>query len=203
MSFFQSIQPKGSKPIQPKTSTVRKEVVNATPATNRVLRLSPFPAKTRASSIPVASKRHEIREQSRSVSARTSRRQTLSAQPRLESDSDDLESDSSLGPLRKRVKVSGKYELDLKRKLRCKAAFSESGDDRFSMVHAADIASLGRTPKYKVAFPDVLEAHTVLVQYPSASRPERLNFNPDRWITMLMAVGMTSLSRSYQTTLNL
>lgn len=89
------------------------------------------------------------------------------------SDSDSQESDSGFEVPAKRTKLTPDTRISQRRELRCKIAFSEDDDGVFPMVHAADIASLNKLPKYRLSFPENPEYHTITLQYPSASQQEK------------------------------
>lgn len=98
------------------------------------------------------------------------RRTPSEATPALSSDTSD-EDDSPERPT-KRAKQEAQ-DLDLKRRVRCREAFSEDNHGKISMVHAADITSLDRATKYVPAFEGVAESHELRLQYPSALPRER------------------------------
>lgn len=64
-------------------------------------------------------------------------------------------------------------EPDMKRQIRSSKAFLEDNSGAFSMVHAADVASLSKPAKYKAAFPNDPQVIQIHLQYPSASQCER------------------------------
>jgi len=98
------------------------------------------------------------------------RRTPSEATPALSSDTSD-EDENPERPTKK-AKLEAQ-DLDLKRQVRCREAFSEDDNDKISMVHAADITSLDRATKYVPAFEGVSESHELCLQYPSASLRER------------------------------
>jgi H3 lysine-79-specific histone-lysine N-methyltransferase len=52
-------------------------------------------------------------------------------------------------------------------------AFSEEGSRPFKMMHASDITSVQKAGKFKPAFGAEGKPKQILLQYPSASQPER------------------------------
>ncbi|KAK2824766.1 Nucleosomal histone H3-Lys79 methylase [Arthroderma sp. PD_2] len=108
---------------------------------------------------------------SRSVS----RKRSSPAVQQLVSSSDDSESDESLDiRLIKRTKVSASAEPDLTRHIRSEAAFSESGERSFPMVHAVDIASTDKkSPGFRNAFKETQGCSSISLQYPTYSQREK------------------------------
>lgn len=98
------------------------------------------------------------------------RRTPSEATPALSSDTSD-EDESPERPT-KRAKHKAQ-DLDLKRRVRCREAFSEDNDGKISMVHAAHITSLDRATKYVPAFEGVSASHELRLQYPSSLPRER------------------------------
>ena len=98
------------------------------------------------------------------------RRTPSEATPAFSSDDSDEEENPERPA--KKAKLEAR-DLDLKRQVRCREAFSEDSKGEFSMVHAAEITSLDRATKYVPAFEGVSEPREVSLQYPSASSRER------------------------------
>lgn len=174
MGFFDHLQPKGRKALKPEPPRIRKEVDHSTPPPARRIGT---PTSTRASTpvLPnrLARKRARLDVKAPASRSPKPRKRTVSEQPRLESDSDDDGSAQAFDQPNKRVRLSGDVDHDETRRLRCQSAFLEDEDAKFPMIHAADIASLNMSTKYKPAFPGSLESHSALIQYPSASHPEK------------------------------
>ncbi|KAL8706870.1 MAG: hypothetical protein Q9201_000139 [Fulgogasparrea decipioides] len=171
MSFFSLIQKKGSKPIPPAPNSIRKEIVYGVPplkssSTPSTFRPRPALPKAKAAA-PKAG-----RPTTNGSLQKSARRRKQSPQTRLLSDSDSGEPDTATEAPRKRVKVVKETWPSVKRQLLCSVAFSDGDCVKFSMVHAADIASLDKTSKYRRAFPQELGNHVVELQYPSASQRE-------------------------------
>ncbi|KAL9612512.1 MAG: hypothetical protein Q9167_002897 [Letrouitia subvulpina] len=178
MGFFDHLQPKGCKALKPEPPRIRKEVDHSTPPPTR---MTVTPTSTR-SNTPVLPNRLAGKRARLSVKGPTStptsqspkpRKRTVSEQPRLESDSDDDGSGQAFDQPNKRIRLSEDVEYDKTRRLRCESAFLEDDDAKFPMIHAADIASLDTSTKYKPAFPGSLDSYTILVQYPSATHAEK------------------------------
>ncbi|KAG8530347.1 uncharacterized protein KY384_004849 [Bacidia gigantensis] len=102
-----------------------------------------------------------------------SRKRASSTPQRQDWGSDDEGSDSDLNEVAKRVRRSTTIEPDPKRRIQSRKAFSDEDGGRFDMVHAANIASLVDPKKYRIAFPDFLDAKQIQLQYPSASQQEK------------------------------
>ncbi|KAL8739156.1 MAG: hypothetical protein Q9181_000185 [Wetmoreana brouardii] len=171
MSYFNLIQKKGSKPIPPAPNSIRKETVYSVPtvkssSTPSTFRPKPALPKAKAG----APKAGRLR--TNGSLQKSARRRKQSPQTRLLSDSDSGESDTATETPRKRVKVVNETWPSVKRQLLCSVAFSDDDCGKFAMVHAADIASLDKTSKYRHAFPQELGNHVVKLQYPSASQQE-------------------------------
>ena len=144
---------------QPLPSKIASKIASRpSPRPQEYARLSPKPR--RASSTP---DRLEPRK-------RKPTRQKSPAQQRLESDSeeDSVGSRTSFDAPIKRHKPD--KNVDLKRELRSKSAYSKEGIV-FPMIHATDIAAPARKSKH-VSGPDEKNV-TVELQYPSVSQRER------------------------------
>lgn len=174
MGFFDHIQKKGSTAIKAQPAQVRKEIVTASTRTSKTLNASLQPRNGR--DIPRAfnvKQKPVAAQQASRQRAQRSRKRPSSAQPRLESDSDESSINGALEESRKRVRTSTDVEVDTKRLVRCRKAFSDKDGGSFPMVHAADIASLSKPTKYRAAFPEFPHARRILLQYPSASQREK------------------------------
>ena len=174
MGFFDSIQKPGFTAAKGKNIHIKQEVVKT--ALNTQKTFVPFPQKSSKRSLPEM-KAKQLNSQTAKPSPKSRsqnpRKRTASTPQRLESDSDDDVSDQDLGNARKRARRTSDVEPDMRRQIRSRKAFSGDDGGVFPMVHAADVASLSKPTKYKVAFPNdsqVIRAH---LQYPSASQSER------------------------------
>lgn len=95
-------------------------------------------------------------------------------QARLESDSESDEAENhDAGMPRKRIKLSNTPVLDSERQIRSRDAFLEDNKEGHSMIHAADVASLKKPSKYRSSSLENLQVAEIILQYPSASLPER------------------------------
>ncbi|KAL8722944.1 MAG: hypothetical protein Q9225_000636 [Loekoesia sp. 1 TL-2023] len=172
MSFFSLIQKKGSKPIPPAPDSIRKETIHSAPSrkrTSNAIHSQPKPTPPRS----IDGSRKVIKVRTNGFLSKNPLRRKPSTQNRLVSDSDSQESDTGSAVPAKRAKVTVNSRTSRKRELRCKIAFSEDDDGVFPMVHAADIASLDKPPKYRLAFPQNADCHAITLQYPSASQQEK------------------------------
>ena len=168
MGPFDLFRKKGSKPIQSQSLKTRKQVV-----VNEVPNTSTTALSARASPTLQDAKDHfTSRPPSIKAQAQKSKKRPSHAQARLESDSDDESGrEDESGVDKKRAKLSTEPHVDIKRQIRSRGAFSEDDNGLFTMVHSANIASLGEPTKYRAAFPDS-QNMTVSLQYPSASQTE-------------------------------
>lgn len=173
MGFFDHIQRKGSTAIRAQPAQVRKEIVTIPANPRKALNPNPQPRNDRIPSRTLNVKQKPVAvQQALKARAQKSRKRPSSAQPRLDSDSDENSLDGVLEDSRKRVRASTDVEVDTKRLVRCRKAFSEDGGS-FPMVHAAEIASLSKPTKYRAVFPEFPHATVIYLQYPSASQREK------------------------------
>ena len=175
MGPFDLFRKRGSKPIQAQPLKIRKQLV-VTQASKPSQSSIPIPSSSniRASPSLQPAKNHATtRPQSAPPRVQKSKKRPSPAQAPLESDSDDDSGGEEVsGAQRKRAKLSTEPEVDTKRQIRNRKAFLGDDDGRLAMVHAADIASLSKSTKYKAAFPQ-FQSPSVSLQYPSASQAER------------------------------
>jgi len=173
MGPFDLLRKKGTKPIQAQPLKLRKQVtVTQAP----ILAKSPIPASSSvhrrgSPALGAAKNRLPIKPQPDLLQARRSKKRSSPADIRLESDSDDDSDREEDSEQRKKIKLIAEPEVDAKRQIRSRKAFVADEDGRFLMVHAADIASLNTSTKYKAAFSQS-PSTTVALQYPSASQAE-------------------------------
>lgn len=175
--FFDHIQRKGSKAVKAQPAQVRKETVIMPLNPRKALKPTLSQIDSRKST-SVPNRKQDgvtVLESSKAgnVRAQNRRKRPSSAQPRLESDTDEDSSNEVLNDSRKRLKADQDVETSCKRQVRSREAFSEEDGSSFQMVHAADIASLSNTTKYRLAFPMPSAVKEILLQYPSASQKER------------------------------
>ena len=174
MGFFDSIQKPGFTAAKGKNIHIKQEVVKT--ALKPQTTFTPFPQKSSKLSVPII-KAKQLNSQTARPSpkpqSQNPRKRPSSTPQRLESDSDDGVSDQDLGNARKRARRTSDVEPDVRRQIRSRKAFSEDDGGVFPMVHAADVASLSKPTKYKVAFPNDSQVIRTHLQYPSASQSER------------------------------
>ena len=174
MGFFDSIQKPGFTAAKGKNIHIKQEVVKT--ALNPQKTFVPFLQKHSKRSLP-DKKAKQLNSQTAKPSPKSQsqipRKRPASTLQRLESDSDDDVSDQDLGNARKRARRISDLEPDMRRQIRSRKAFSEDDDGVFPMVHAADVASLSKPTKYKIAFPSHSQIIRTQLQYPSASQSER------------------------------
>lgn len=172
MSFFSLIQKKGSKPIPPAPNSIRKEVVYSIPNARSTLNANP----SRLKFVPpkVGAVRQKVNtSQVNGALRKHARRRKRSPQTRLVSDSDSEGLDTAEDVPRKRTKIVKSAGPLVRRQLRCPTTVSEDDCGIPPVVQAADIASLDKPSKYRLAFSQELEDHAIELQYPSASQRER------------------------------
>lgn len=172
MGFFDKLQKPGHTARKQEKPTVHTESVKAAAAPT----LSPF-LHARAPIVRTVLKKKVLKEERvKKPSTREStprpRKRASETPQRLESDTDGDVSDEDLSASRKRQRLDGDMEPDQKRQIRNQSAFDGRYDGGFSMVHAADIASLKKSTKYKPAFPNGPEALEITLQYPSSLQRE-------------------------------
>lgn len=172
MGPFDLLRKKGTKPIQAQPQKIRKQItVTQVPVLTESSESGSSSVHRRGSpAFGAARNRRPVKLQPVHSQARRSKKRPSPAQLRVQSDSDD-DSDREDTEQRKKVKLSAEPEVDTRRQIRSLKAFSADQDGRFSMVHAADVASLNTSTKYKAAFSQA-QFTTVAIQYPSASQTE-------------------------------
>lgn len=183
MSFFGHLHKSGAPAIKPQGSQIRKEVIRVAPDVRSHQRIASPPAghpsgksARQPNGAPQKTKagvKHGLDESPNTKlnNKKPRHRPSPRSQP-LQASSDSSDDDSFLARSSPKPRVT--RSPDLKRQVRCRAAFVDE-DGTFPMVHAADIASIDKTNKYKPAFVDTAAGSTdvLLLQYPSASQPER------------------------------
>ncbi|MCJ1480222.1 Nucleosomal histone H3-Lys79 methylase [Schaereria dolodes] len=174
MGFFDHFQKKGSNPIKPQPLQLRKEIIPHNAPASR----QPVPLKSQrpnGHAPPRKVGRQDAPQHAKTLKAPSnhSRKRASPVEQRIESSSEDSEDEVSVVMARKKTKPNSSVEPDLKRQVRSKKAFSKDDDGVFTMVHAADIASLESSVKFIPLFDELPERAEVGFQYPSASQRER------------------------------
>ena len=173
MGPFDLFQKKGSKALEAQPLKVRKQVVTSTEpqkplrSTSSAPNNRPIPSRKTGSVLTT-----KVRPaKSRSPNPR---KRAASGQPRLESDSEEGNTDDekTLASV-KRVRLSTEPVPDFNRHIRSTDAFVGGIDCQLSRVHAADIAAMDKPTKFKPAFLKHPDAKLISLQYPSASDMER------------------------------
>lgn len=169
MGPFDYIQKKGSEALKPQPANIRKEI------SRKALPLTPQPSNSRIVR-PVSNNAGQsnlaVLRPSKPRGERP-RKRRFSLHPRLESDSDEKDSNETSETPSKRSRVSASVESDYDRQVRCKKTFMEVEKQTHNMVHAASIATLAQPTKYKAAFPNDSHADEISLQYPSEAIKER------------------------------
>jgi H3 lysine-79-specific histone-lysine N-methyltransferase len=174
MGPFDHIQKKGSVAIKPQPAQIRKEIIST---------VSPVwktPDLTLRKVVNGGGKAKTSQPTSSNSKTRSTdtRKRPSKLQQRLESDSDDDDNDNEYHvdrDSRKRQRVDDDIEPDVGRKMRNKKSFLRDSDGIPALVHAAGIAAVDSSTKYRPAFPN-LPSIQVEVQYPSSLAAERYSF---------------------------
>ena len=166
MGPFDHIQKKGSVAIKPQPAQIRKEVVSKLVSVRTPQRdLSSAKAKL---SGPISSSIKGRRK--------TTTKRPPKLQQRLESESenddDGIHSDADGAP-KKRQKMDVDVKPDLCRQMRNEKSFLRDSYGIPTMVHAADIATVRNSTKYRPAFSSTPQFKQVDLQYPSACAVEK------------------------------
>lgn len=171
MSYFKLIHKKGSDPIPPAPDSIRREVVQSASVVRRTPHSNSFRPKSALPSVQDRGRKAKT-VQANGSRYEHARRRKYSSQLRLVSDSDSQESTSGSELPIKRNKVVREDRRPKRHGLRSESAFSEGDTNIFPMVHAGDIASLEKLPRYTHAFPQDAGRFKIKLQYPSASQQE-------------------------------
>lgn len=184
MGFFDYLQKKGSFAITPQKAQIRKVETKPAPSPSSV----PSRGANSRHPPPQNSKSKPTDAKSRSKSRDSTRLQPRSSgrlgtplnsssrkrpSPALRLSSSDESDTEDIPDLRKRAKVRASAEPDLDRRVRSSKAFLEDGEQKFPMVHAADITSEYKAGKFSSAFDESTNPAEIELQYPSASQKER------------------------------
>lgn len=172
MGPFDHIQKKGSNAIRPQPAQIRKEIISTVISVRKTSNLPPqrysngVKAKTNRPISPAVKGRTKDTKQKLS-----------NLQQPLESDSDEAEeegdhSESERAP-RKRQRIDLDVKPDIRRKMRNEKSFSKNSHGIPSMVHAADIATVRNSTKYRSAFSRTPDLHQVELEYPSTCAVEK------------------------------
>ena len=171
MGPFDHIQKKGSIAIRPQPAQIRKEVISTVSSVPKTSLTTPernLPGG-RAKISPPSS----VYPKGRS---KDTRKKSSNLQQRLESDSDDddqgsdIETDSAP---RKRQRINVDAKPDSHRKIRNGKSFPRDIHGTLAIVHAADIATVRYSTKYRPAFTRTPHLKQVELHYPSACAMER------------------------------
>ena len=169
MGFFDTIQKPGFKAAKGKNSHIEQQVVKVTAPPRPSIPLS---QRLNNRQLPKKPNSAQKAEPTKSGSHQRKRQAVATPQP-LESDSDDDVCNQTLEGAKKRLRRASDIEPDPNRRIRSETAFSEEDDGDFSMVHAADIASLSKPTQFTIAFPEDPQATKIYLQYPSKSQREK------------------------------
>ena len=174
MGPFDLFQKKGSKALQAQPLKVRKQVVTLTEPQKPLRSTSLVPPNNTPVSLRKTGSTLAAKARPAKPRSPNPRKRAASGQPRLESDSEEGNTDDEkiLASV-KRVKLSTDPVPDLNRCIRRTDAFVGGNACQLSRVHAADIAAMDKPTKFKSAFLEHPDAKLVLLQYPSASDMER------------------------------
>jgi H3 lysine-79-specific histone-lysine N-methyltransferase len=185
MSFFQT----GRNAIRPQAPVIRTVAIKSTQSAASVKPSLPPSKQSNSGIVQRHAILHSGQGPKRSLKAAsgyvqqsaipqrvasTKRKRASPAPPRLEDNSEGSDNEDLLES-RKRTKTSVSAEPDMDRRVRSLKAFSDEDGGVFTMLHAADIASLeSKLSKYREhALGDAPGQPQLLLQYPSASQQER------------------------------
>lgn len=171
MGPFDHIQKKGSIAIRPQPAQIRKEVISTVSSIRKASIITPekdLPGRRGKISQPTS-----VNPKGRS---KDTRKKSSNLQQRLESDSDDngqgndIETDSAP---RKRQRINIDAKPDTRRKIRNGKSFPKDIHGTPAIVHAADIATVRYSTKYRPAFTRTPYLKQVELHYPSACAVEK------------------------------
>lgn len=170
MGPFDHIQKKGSVAMKPQPAQIRKEIISTVSSVPKASNVPPRKDLSRE----IANSTQNIPSHLKGQSKNT--RKPSNPQQRLESDSDDNGDRNYIGSQsnpRKRQRIDVKGTADISREMRDQKSFLKDGHGIPALVHAADIATLRNSTKYRRAFPKTLQLNQVDLHYPSACAVER------------------------------
>lgn len=171
MGPFDHIQKKGSVAIKPQPAQIRKEIISTVTSVQKTPKTPPRKDLSREKAKITQPTSSSLKSQTKGT-----RKKPSNLLQRLESDSDDngdrnyIETETIS---RKRQRVNVKGTPDISREMRNQMSFLKDGHGIPAMVHAADIANVRDSTKYKRAFPKTLHLNQVDLHYPSACGVEK------------------------------
>lgn len=171
MGPFDHIQKKGSVAMKPQPAQIRREVISTVSRVQKTSNI--IPQKDLSQDKAKISQTTSTHSKGQSKDAKKKPSNLLQ---RLESDSDDnsdrnyIETDTTS---RKRQRMNVKGTPDISREMRDQKSFLKDGHGISALVHAADIATVRNSTKYRRAFPKTIQLNQVDLHYPSASVVER------------------------------
>ena len=175
MGLFDNIQKKGVKALQSQPAIIRKQSVKVPSRERRASTSRPRSDQREQHTSAFADKPLKPSAPlSRVKSIRNgSVKRSSSPQTQFGSSSESDENTSAINvSRRKRRRVSNEPEFDPGRRIRSEVAFLEDSP-REERIHATALTSGTYAGKYDKAFPTLETEPMTLLQYPSASEPER------------------------------
>lgn len=171
MGPFDHIQKKGSVAIKPQPAQIRREIISTVTSVKKTSNVAPRKDLSREKAKTAQTTSSHVKGQSVD-----GRKKTPNLHPRLESDSDDngdrnyIETENVP---RKRQRMSVEGTPDISREIRNQKSFIKDGHGIPTLVHAADIANVRDSTKYRRAFPKTSHLSQVDLHYPAACAVER------------------------------
>lgn len=171
MGPFDHIQKKGSVAIKPQPAQIRREIISTVTPAQKAPNVAPRKDLSRNKNKTAQIASSHVKGQSVDVRKKSSNPPQL-----LESDSDD-NGDRNYAETenrpRKRQRMSDEGTPDMSREIRNQKSFLKDNYGIPTLVHAADIANVRDSTKYRRAFPKTSHLNQVDLHYPAACAVER------------------------------
>lgn len=171
MGPFDHIQKKGSVAIKPQPAQIRREIISTVTPVQKASNVAPRKDLSREKAKTTQITSSNVKGQSMDT-----RKKPSNVPQRLESDSDDngdrnyIETETVP---RKRQRMSIKGTPDTSREIRNQNSFLKDSQGISGMVHAADIANVRDSTKYRRAFPKTVHISQIDLHYPAACAVEK------------------------------
>ena len=170
MGPFDHIQKKGSVAIKPQPAQIRREIISTVTPVQKVSNVAPRKDLSRENA-----KTTQTTSNVKGQSVDT-RKKPSNVPQRLESDSDDNGDRNNIETEtvpRKRQRTGIKGTPDISREIRNQNSFLKDSHGIPGMVHAADIANVRDSTKYRRAFPKTIHLSQIDLHYPAACAVEK------------------------------
>lgn len=171
MGPFDHIQKKGSVAIKPQPAQIRREIISTVAPVKKPSNVAPRKDLSREKAKTAQITSSHVKGQSIDT-----RKKLLNLPQRFESDSDDngdrnrIETETVP---RKRQRMSVEGTPDVSREIRNQKSFLNDSHGIPALVHAADIANVRDSTKYRRAFPKTSHLNQVDLHYPAACAVEK------------------------------